>query len=152
MTHHTFTTSMSLPLPRDEVFTFFGEAGNLERITPSELRFEILTPQPIAIQAGTLIEYRLHLFGVPFYWKTRIVSWDPPSEFVDEQLSGPYQSFVHTHRFHDRAGETIIEDIVRYQLPLAPMGELAHPLVRLQLVRIFEHRQAAVRSLLLGSE
>ena len=142
---HTCTTSMALPLPRDRVFAFFAETTNLQRITPPELGFAIETRQPIHLREGTHIEYRLHLFGVPFAWQSQIQHWHPPDEFVDIQLRGPYKRWVHTHRFCEASGATIIEDEVQYALPYWPVGELAYPLVRLQLALIFRYRQQAIR-------
>ena len=142
---HGFRTKMELPLARERVFPFFADAANLKVITPPELRFEIVTPPPISMAQGTLIGYRLRLMGVPFEWLTRIAVWDPPREFVDEQLEGPYRSWVHKHLFVETSGGSRIYDAVTYELPFFPLGELAAPLVQLQIRRIFAYRARAVQ-------
>ena len=147
---HTLITAMSLPFARHQVFAFFADATNLERITPPELGFQIVTPGPIQLSEGACIEYRLRLFGIPFSWQTEIQRWNPPEIFVDVQRRGPYKHWVHTHRFREAHGETIIEDEAQYALPYAPVGELVYPLVRLQLHRIFRYRQRAIRAYFLA--
>lgn len=147
MAIHTLDTELLVPQAREDLFPFFGDAFNLERITPPELRFRILTPGPIYMAEGALIEYRLRLWGMPFRWRTRISRWTPPDCFVDEQISGPFALWVHRHDFVQTEGGTLIRDHVDYALPLAPVGEVIHPLMRGQLRRIFRYRQEVLHGL-----
>jgi ligand-binding SRPBCC domain-containing protein len=147
----TLRVATELPLPRSQVFPFFADAANLEQLTPPELRFRILTPLPIRMGEGVLIDYRLTLLAVSFSWRTRIARWEPDACFADEQLRGPYRLWEHTHVFHETATGTRMEDVVRWALPLAPFGELAAPLVRRELDRIFRYRERALRHALLGA-
>ena len=137
------------PLSRDEAFAFFADASNLEAITPSWLRFRILTPQPIVVGEGTLIDYRLRLHGVPIRWRARIEGWEPGRCFVDTQIEGPFALWQHTHTFEEQSGGTLIRDRVEYRMPLGVVGALAHRLViGRDLERIFDHRRSAISRLL----
>ena len=135
-----------LPLPPEAVFPFFGDALNLEAITPPWLGFRVVTPGPIEMAPGARIEYRLRLHGMPIRWRTTIAVWDPPHRFVDVQLSGPYRMWHHTHDFDPATdGGTLMRDTVRYALPFGPLGAAAHRLlVRRDLEAIFDYRGAAV--------
>jgi ligand-binding SRPBCC domain-containing protein len=147
---HTLRREQELDGTPDEVFPFFADAFNLEAITPPLLRFRVITPGPIDMRAGTLIQYRLRLRGVPVTWKTLIQEWTPGRRFVDTQLSGPYALWHHTHTFDPLPGErTLMTDTVRYAIGLGPLGELAHrAVVRRDVEAIFDHRREALVPLL----
>lgn len=132
--------------PLEEVFRFFERPENLQRITPPELDFAILTPSPIPMHLGALIDYRIRLGGIPFRWTTYIACYEPPHRFIDVQLRGPYSFWHHTHRFHALEPEvTLIEDEVLYLLPAGPIGNLMHRLwIRRQLDRIFDYRRQQI--------
>ena len=139
--------SQRLARPPEDVFPFFADAFNLQAITPAWLHFRVLTPEPVTMAAGTLLEYRLRLHGLPLRWLTRIEIWEPPLRFVDVQVRGPYRLWHHTHTFAPAGDGTLMGDRVRYALPLGPLGELAHvALVRRELDRIFAFRHAVVRA------
>jgi ligand-binding SRPBCC domain-containing protein len=141
----TLIRQQILPGDPDDVFGFFADAFNLEAITPPWLRFRVVTPGPIEMRPGTLIEYRLRLHGVPIRWLTRIEAWEPGVRFADVQVRGPYRAWHHTHTFEPHAGGTLVRDAVRYSLPLGQLGRLAHSaFVRRDLERIFDFRHAEV--------
>jgi ligand-binding SRPBCC domain-containing protein len=144
--HHVLRREQRLPGTPDEVFPFFADAGNLEAITPPTLRFDIVTPRPIEMHVGTLIEYRLTLHGLPISWLTRIAEWEPGVRFVDEQIQGPYKLWHHTHEFEATGdGQTLMRDTVRWAIPYGPLGEVARVLfVQRDLDRIFDFRTQEV--------
>lgn len=152
MREYTLRREQMIPLPVDEVFAFFAEPANLEAITPNWLRFQIRTPEPIRMEAGSLIRYALRWRGLPMSWTTRIEKWDPPHGFVDAQLRGPYRLWEHTHDFEPVEGGTLARDVVRYAIPFGFLGRLARAgWVRADLEAIFDYRAQRVTELLRGS-
>lgn len=142
------TTRALLARPLADVFAFFSDATNLDRITPPSLGFRILTPLPLDLHEGALIDYRLQLHGIPIRWRTAITSWEPPGRFVDVQARGPYRAWRHEHRFTATDEGTFVEDRVLYSVP---GGRLVHALVvKRDLERVFRFRQERVRALLGG--
>lgn len=134
--------------PIGDVFPFFADAGNLDALTPPWLAFEILTPQPVEMRPGCVLDYRLRWHGWPLRWRTLIEVWEPPARFVDVQLRGPYRLWHHTHAFTPVAGGTRLTDHVRYALPLGPLGRLAHRLaVRRDIETIFDFRGERIGAL-----
>lgn len=149
---HRLERRQRVDRPLDEVFAFFAEAHNLERITPPWLRFELLGDGPVEMGVGALIDYRLRVHGIPIRWQSRIEEWEPGRGFVDRQLRGPYRLWHHRHWFESERGGTVVGDRVDYALPLGRLGELAHPLfVRRDLKRIFDFRYRAVEAQLGGN-
>jgi ligand-binding SRPBCC domain-containing protein len=137
-----------VPRPIDETFAFFADAANLEAITPLRLGFHFLTPPPIAMGQGALIEYRLRWRGLPLRWLTRIEERSENESFVDRQIRGPYSLWLHEHTFEPAPGGTRMRDVVTYALPFGPLGRLAHALlVRRDLERIFDYRALRVAEL-----
>ena len=142
----SLNTWLWLPRPRDEVFAFFADARNLQRITPALIGFQVLTPAPVVMQPGALIDYRLRIRGLPLRWRSEITVWDPPHRFADVQRRGPYSEWVHTHRFEEQDGGTMVRDEVRYRLwGPAPIVRLINRiLVAPDVTRIFEYRHQAL--------
>jgi len=132
-------SSLFLPSPRDVVFAFFSDASNLQSLTPPWLNFSILTPLPIPMQVGTLIDYRLRIRGIPLRWQSRISVWDPPERFVDEQTHGPYRRWRHEHVFELVEGGTLCRDLVDYEVYGGVLVNLVF--VRPDLRKIFKFRQ-----------
>lgn len=141
----TLIAELWLPRPVEDLFPFFSDAGNLERITPPLLEFRILTPRPIEMAEGALIDYRLKVRGLPVSWRTRISAWEPKRRFVDEQIKGPYRKWVHEHTFESKDGGTLCRDRVEY---LAPGGSLVSRLfVDHDVLDIFRYRHGMLLEL-----
>ena len=136
---------MFVDLPIDEVFDFFSDASQLGRITPPWLNFKILTPMPVEMKSGALLDYQIRLHGIPIKWRTEICVWEPSYRFVDQQLRGPYKKWYHEHVFESVDGGTLVIDNVHY---IVPFGGLVNKFfVQPDLQKIFQFRHETLRQI-----
>jgi ligand-binding SRPBCC domain-containing protein len=134
-----FHSELWLPRSREQVFSFFADPENLQRITPSWLHFQMISSPEIKITKGALLDYRLKLRGIPLRWQSEITVWEPPQRFVDRQTKGPYSLWVHEHTFREEEDGTTVGDHVEYA---AYGGSLVHKfLIAPDLERIFRYRK-----------
>jgi len=153
MNVHTLHRKQFIPQPRSRVFAFFEAPENLVRLTPAWLGFHILTPSPVTMGVGALIDYTIRWLGIPVRWRTLITAYDPPLRFVDEQIKGPYSLWHHSHTFEEVSGGTQMVDEVHFSLPFGFLGDIAHGLVvRRQLEQIFDYRSVVIDQLLRGDK
>jgi ligand-binding SRPBCC domain-containing protein len=134
----------------DEAWAFFSGAENLQRITPSYMRFDITSPQTgKPVYAGQMITYKIRpVLGIPLGWVTEITHVKEGQYFVDEQRRGPYGMWHHQHHFEVIGGGVKMTDIVHYEMPFGILGRLARALfVKRQLEGIFEYREEKVNEL-----
>lgn len=145
---HTLRRVTVINRPVTEVFDFFSKAENLELLTPAGLSFRIVSPLPIDMYEGRLIDYRIKVNGIPFKWRTEISKWDPPFCFTDRQLIGPYTKWHHTHYFKDLGTDTEMTDVVEYLSPGGWLEPLVHKLfVHRKVEHIFDYRERKLKEL-----
>ena len=131
------------------VFDFFSKPENLSVMTPPKMNFRIFTPSPIDMKEGALIDYTINIMFMPIRWRTLITKYDPPNIFVDQQLSGPYSMWHHTHTFEQLSdNETLIKDEVIYSIPFSFIGKIIHYLyIKGELEKIFTHRENKIEQI-----
>jgi len=146
---HELVTEQRLSRAPDQVFPFFADPANLERLTPAFLHFHVLGASTPQLGTGTLINYALRLHGLPLRWQSRIESWEPNRKFVDLQTRGPYALWHHTHEFEPDGDGTVVRERVRYRLPLGALGDLLGGwMVRRDLETIFDFRRRRIQELI----
>ena len=150
---YELSVSHRVNAPIEKVFDFFSKPENLSKITPKKMGFNVLTPLPITMERGALIDYTIKVMGFPLRWRTLITSYDPPNKFVDEQLKGPYSFWHHTHTFEPVNDGVIINDVIKYSIPLGFIGRIMHFLwIKNDLNKVFNFRKKVIDEIFVKNE
>ena len=138
-----------VPAGLGEVWDYFATPKNLDELTPSDMRFQIVSGGEKPMYQGQLIEYRVQILPrVVSPWLTEIAHLKEKACFVDEQRLGPYKFWYHEHHFKPIHGGTRISDRVTYQMPFGSLGDFIHTLwVGPRLKSIFDYRWNKIQAL-----
>ena len=142
---YLLSSQLELSYPLQQVFEFFSRPENLSKLTPPSMGFQMTTPQPVEMASGLELTYRIRPLGFPMRWVSLIQTWNPPHEFSDIQLKGPFLSWEHSHRFSSTESGTRIEDKVLYRVPGGALAEKWF--VRKQLLDQFRYRTERMKEL-----
>jgi uncharacterized protein (TIGR01777 family) len=144
--HWELVSALDVAAPVDRVFAWFRQPENLPMVTPPANALELKSRTPVDMGEGTQIDYELPIAGMRASWRTHVLTWDPPSSFVDVATKGPFECWWHEHRFEPTASGTHVRDRVLFSAPLGPVGRAAEAAwVRPMLQRLFLYRRIAVR-------
>ncbi|SDY08873.1 MULTISPECIES: SRPBCC family protein [Salimicrobium] len=141
--------TQQLPISLSEAWSFFSSAGNLSRITPPWMKFEVTGELPEHMYPGMIATYHLQpVLGITLSWMTEITHVEENKMFVDEQRHGPFQFWHHQHHFKKVENGVEMTDIVHYALPFSKAGRIAHRLsIRKKLEEIFRYRHQKVEEM-----
>lgn len=137
-----------IPEDIENTWQFFSAEKNLETITPPWLQFKVRKKDTDTIETGSHIDYDLKIHGIPVHWRSKILDFQPQKQFRDVQIKGPYQVWDHLHKFKKLGKGTLIEDYIRYKLPVGLVGNLfGLPIVQRDVKQIFNFRQNKLKEL-----
>jgi ligand-binding SRPBCC domain-containing protein len=143
--YHELTDRFIVSASPERTWAFFSTAENLPLITPPWLGFTNRSTSPTRIELNALLDYTIRWMGVPIRWRTKIIEWSPPRQFIDLQVRGPYALWHHQHTFTPVAVGGDCEDRVIYEVPAPLIGRAVNALlVRRQLVEIFRFRRRII--------
>ena len=147
---YTLHKEILVDTPLEKAWAFISHPKNLDRITPDDMAFRIVSDVPDTMYNGLIVEYRVKIPLMGWQtWVSELKHIRDMESFVDEQKIGPYRFWYHEHRIEPAGDQVRITDHISYEVPFGPFGRIAHGLfIRSTLERIFRHRETAFRSLL----
>jgi len=133
-----------LKCTKEELWDFISSPENLQRITPKEMGFQIVSAHlPEKMYPGMMISYKVSpIGGFRMNWVTEITQVESMEFFIDEQRVGPYRLWHHEHRLIQEDDGVLMTDLVSYLPPFGFLGRIANGLfIKKRLEAIFDYRE-----------
>lgn len=143
---HIIKYEQVIKAPISRVWEFFSNPENLNKLTPPDMCFNILTGLSGDMYTGQLIRYKIRI--APLIWSgwiTEIKHVEQESYFVDEQRFGPYKFWYHEHRFIPERNTVRMIDTVHYSVGFGVIGRIVNYVwIRGKLEQVFSFRRRAI--------
>jgi ligand-binding SRPBCC domain-containing protein len=122
-----FEYSSIIKAPRLKVFDTITNFNNFPKImTPFDVKLVVL---PEKMAKNSKYKFRISRWGISFLWEHQVEVLDVGAVFRDFQTAGPFSYWIHTRKLEDHGDETLLTEIIDYDLPLGIFGKLAEDLV-----------------------
>ena len=141
----SFRYSSLINAPVNRVWEFHERPDILTLLTPPWQPVEVLRREG-GLGVGAISEFRLWLGPIPIDWLARHKECEPYQYFVDEQIKGPMQSWVHRHQFQGENGHTRLTDSINYELLTGtPLETILGLWVNSRLEEMFRYRHQVTK-------
>jgi ligand-binding SRPBCC domain-containing protein len=140
-----FEFSSLIDAPLEVIWHFHEREDILQKLTPPWQPVKVVRREG-GLQVGAETEFILSFGLIPIRWLARHVEFEEYKLFVDRQIKGPMQSWLHRHQFREENGKTRLIDSIEYELPTGWLAEIAAGwLVDGQLQEMFRYRHQVTK-------
>jgi len=145
MKNITKTTFINCQL--DELFNFHMNVNNIKKITPKNIKVELLDFD-ISKYECKIINIRTTKYFISTHWKVRIDKTQRPNLLVDVAVQSPFKSWKHQHIFTQKGNVCELKDIIEYEMPFGFLGKIIAPFVERDIINMFDYRHKKTKSIL----
>ncbi len=131
----------------EQLFDFHFDISNLKKITPPEIKVELLNKDFIPHEGGVLRLKTIKNF-IPIVWEVKIVKIQRPNLLIDVAIKSPFKYWEHSHIFTKRGNVWELKDVINYELPFGKLGSLFNFFIKKELNKMFEFRHQVTKELL----
>jgi len=148
----TFEKATAVPVSAERLYEWHMRPGALEDLVPPGQQVDILE-EPDELCEGAELTMKVYFGPIGVRWVAHHRDFIDGRQFVDEQIEGPFRSWVHTHRFEpDGSDRSVLRDHVEYELPLGSVGELFGSWISERMLEdMFDYRHSFTRRAVGGS-
>ncbi len=143
----TFIKSSYINCDIKSLFDFHLDTNNLTKITPTNIKVELLTKdfKPVVSQ---VLKIKSTKYFIPMMWEVKIEKIEEPNLLVDIALKSPFKFWEHKHIFINHGNFSELKDVITFKMPFGILGDLLSFFVKKDLQNMFDYRHKITKNIL----